>query len=238
MHGALAALGRRRNPRPDPALVLTKLAGEYGFPHHGNPKDIFFCAVYVLLSAQTTLEQAGAALRRLRTRWPTAAKLSRARTSAVRESVQSCGFGTTRTLKIQALARAVAARPRSLRSLHALRDAEVEADLVILPGIGVKSARVIAAMSSLERDRFAVDTHIWRIAQRLGWIPKRRTHRKPTERQADHLEMHIAPEHRRQLHACLVALGRSYCRPLRPRCKECPLRDVCRHARGRSSSVA
>lgn len=234
--GASEPLRRKRRLSPDPALVLARLTDDYGFPRHGNPKDIFYCAVYVLLSAQTTLEQAAAARDRLRRQWPTVQRLDRARPDAVRRRINSCGFGETRTKKIRALAAAVAARPRSLRSLRHLSDTELEAALVELPGIGFKSARVIAAMSSLKRDRFAVDTHVWRIAQRLGWVPKRRTDRKPTERQANTLEDFIVPAHRRQLHACLVALGRDRCRSTRPRCMECPLSDVCRSSSGKSRS--
>lgn len=220
---------------PDPELVLDRLAREFGFPRHGNPKDVFYCAVYVLLSAQTTLEQATAALRTLRRRWPTPGALSLARPAAIRRAVHSCGFGTTRTRQIRALARAVAARQSSLRSLRHLSDTELEAELVALPGIAFKTARVVAAMSSFERDRFAIDTHIWRIAQRLGWIPVRRTNRKPTERQADALEAVIPAGLRRQLHACLVAHGRTYCKPLRPVCESCPLADMCVY--GLSSAV-
>ena len=215
------------NLQPDPAIVLERLSCKYGFPRHGNPRDIFFCAVYVLLSAQTTLEQAAAALTQLRQRWPTADALSRARPAAIYRVVCSCGFGSTRTEKIHSLARAVATRDRSLRALRQLPDAELEKELVALPGIGFKSARVVAAMSSLERDRFAVDTHIWRIAQRIGWVPVRITDRKPTERQADALESEIPAACRRQLHACLVSLGRSTCRPLRTNCEACVLNEVC-----------
>ena len=211
--------------------MLSRLAAAYGFPRHGNPKDPFFCAVYVLLSAQTTLEQAAAALRELRRRWPTAAALSRARRMGVRRVIHSCGFGETRTEKILALAKAVAARPASLRSLRHLSDDALEAELVALPGIGFKSARVVAAMSMFSRDRFAIDTHTWRIAERLGWIPPPRTDRKPTEHQANELEARIPVDARRQLHACLVAHGRNLCLPLRPRCSACMLRDSCRHAR-------
>jgi endonuclease-3 len=86
-------------------------------------------------------------------------------------------------------------------------------------------------MSSFERDRFAIDTHIWRIAQRLGWIPRRRTDRKPTEGQADSLEERIPVRSRRHLHAVLVALGRDCCQPKTPQCRRCVLADVCRYGR-------
>src|SRR5262245_49157608 len=131
---------------PDPETVLARLATKYGSPRHGNPRDIFLCAVYVLLSAQTTLEQAATALKAVRRRWPTASKLAHAPPRSLRKAINSCGFGTTRSEQLLALARAVESRSTSLRSLRGLSDNELEAELTALPGIGFKSARVIAAM--------------------------------------------------------------------------------------------
>jgi endonuclease III len=213
--------------------VKRLLEERYGSPTHGNPKDVFFCAIYVLLSAQTTLEQATQALRGLRRRWRTPSELSRARRKELRAVINACGFGTTRTEKILALAKEVAARPLDLRRMRAASDQELEAGLVRLPGIGFKTARVVAAMSSFGRDRFAIDTHTWRIAQRLGWIPRRATDRKPTERQADALEARIPSGSRRELHALLVALGRDSCRPQRPMCNGCCLVNICETGRVR-----
>jgi endonuclease III len=217
--------------KPEPSIVLSRLARAYGFPRHGNPKDVFFCAVYVLLSAQTTLEQAATALADLRKRWPTPTELASARLSAIRRAVRSCGFGTTRSVKIRALARAIVSRPNALRSLRGLPDVTLEAELVALPGVGFKSARVIAAMSELGRERFAIDTHVWRIAQRIGWVAPQQTYRKPTERQADALEQRIQPRLRRHLHAALVALGRDSCRPRAPACERCTLVTLCGHGK-------
>jgi endonuclease-3 len=215
---------------PDPSVVLARLAREYEFPRHGNPKNVFWCAVYVLLTAQTTLEQASLALGRIRRRWRTPSALSRAERRLIFGAVRSCGFGQTRAGKVLALSRAVAEKPRGLRPLSRLSDEEVEEELTALPGVAYKSARVVAAMSSLERDRFAVDTHVWRISRRLGWSSARSRDPKPTKPQADRLESLIPREHRRQLHACLVALGRTSCRAQRPDCRVCPLNDLCGHA--------
>lgn len=216
------------NLRPAPPLVLERLAQRYGFPQHGNPRDVFFCAVYVLLSAQTTLEQAQTALRELRRRWPSATALANARPAAIRGVVNSCGFGTQRSSRIHALARAVAARPLNLRTLRALNDDDLERYLTALPGIGFKTARVVAAMSSLQRTRFAIDIHTWRIASRLGWVHGVRLDRKPTLAQADGLEKRIEPGVRRQLHACLVALGRDCCKPQSAECGACVISDLCK----------
>lgn len=215
-----------RELHPDPRVVQAALAERYGSPQHGNPQDVFFCAVYVLLSAQTTLEQASAALTNLRQRWATPEALSRASSRDVRRAINSCGFGAQRTPKIRALARAVARRP--LDDLEQLADHELESRLTALPGIGFKTARVVAAMSSLRRDRFAIDIHTWRIAKRLGWISRVRLDRKPTLRQADALEQRIPVDIRRALHASLVALGRDACGPKITNCGVCVLSAICK----------
>lgn len=141
--------------------------------------------------------------------------------------IKSCGFGAQRTPKVLALARAVAARKEPLTAMKSLSDEELEAELVGLPGIAFKTARVVAAMSSLNRDRFAIDTHTWRIAFRLGWIRRVRLDRKPTLQQANALEGRIPPDVRRNLHACLVALGRDCCGPKVAECERCTLSDIC-----------
>ena len=227
---------KRRSLEPDPHVVQARLAERYGSPQHGNPKDVFFCAVYVLLSAQTTLEQASKALANLQRRWPTPEALSYASSRDIRRAINSCGFGAQRTPKIRALARSVARRP--LNDLDKLSDVELEARLTALPGIGFKTARVVAAMSSLRRDRFAIDIHTWRIAQRLGWISRVRLDRKPTLRQADALEHRIPVEIRRALHANFVALGRDSCGPKVTKCDACVLASLCnQQARRRSHLV-
>lgn len=207
------------------------LAERYGFPEHGNPEDVFFCAIYVILSAQTTLEQATKALDDLRRRWSTADALSRARIREIRRVIDWCGFGAQRAPKILALARAVKANP--LVDLDQLTDTELEARLTALPGIAFKTARVVAAMSSLQRDRFAIDIHTWRIAKRLGWISRVRLDRKPTIRQANELEDRIPSGTRRVLHASLVALGRDCCGPKGTECERCVLKDCCREGQRR-----
>ncbi len=217
---------------------MERLSLRYGRPRHGNPRDPFYCAIYVLLSAQTTLEQAGAALRGIRKRWSTPLALSNASADELHESIRSCGFGAQRTPKILALAHAVAARSEPLPALKRLPDNELEAELVALPGIAFKTARVVAAMSSYDRDRFAIDTHTWRIAYRLGWIRGVRLDRKPTLPQANALEERVPVGMRRELHACLVALGRDCCGPKATNCERCPLSDVCKQGLRRRSQVA
>src|SRR5205823_5494436 len=76
---------------------------------------------------------------------------------------------------------------------------------------------------SLERPAIPVDTHVHRVAQRLGWLPPR------TSAAAAHdvLDALVSPKLRVTMHVGLIRLGRQICKPGRPRCEECPLQDLC-----------
>jgi endonuclease III len=68
-----------------------------------------------------------------------------------------------------------------------------------------------------------VDTHVFRVAGRLGYLPPR------TTASAAHsiLEDLVPPKLRVSMHVGLIRLGREICKAGRPQCEECPLRDLC-----------
>jgi len=110
----------------------------------------------------------------------------------------------------------------SLSETASWSDAEVEAFLTTLPGIAVKSAKCVM-MYSLGRQVLPVDTHLRRLAERLGWVPaglsERRIHQA--------LEALVPPDLRLGLHVNAIWHGRSVCRAVRPRCEACVLREGC-----------
>src|SRR5262249_16783656 len=110
----------------------------------------------------------------------------------------------------------------SLGLLHGMVDTAAFEYLLTLPGMGPKTARCVL-MYSLGRDVFPVDTHVWRIAKRLGWASGGN---RPTARQMHELERAIPPPLRYSLHITMVAHGRAICRAV-PACDICPLRRLC-----------
>ncbi len=94
--------------------------------------------------------------------------------------------------------------------------------LTKLPGVGKKTAGIVL-LFSFGKPYFPVDTHIARVARRLGWI-------EPADRDPhDALNARIDrdPLLMRHLHVSLISLGRSTCHPRQPTCTVCPLEDVC-----------
>ena len=91
-----------------------------------------------------------------------------------------------------------------------------------LPGIGPKTA-ACTMLFGLGLPGFPVDTHIHRIVRRMGWMNPKST---PVECQT--LLSEVIPfEYQGSLHILLLNLGRRYCRPLKPECRECPAREFC-----------
>ena len=103
-------------------------------------------------------------------------------------------------------------------------DQEVEAFLVTLPGISIKSAKCVM-MYSLGRLVLPVDTHLRRLAERLGWTPRGLSERRIHET----LEAMVPPEARVTLHVNAIWHGRGVCKAIRPRCDECVIQWACRY---------
>ncbi len=114
--------------------------------------------------------------------------------------------------------REVSKRADEIRSRLSLDDEELRNRLMEIRGIGKKTADVL--LINLGRRAFPIDRHIMRIAQRLC------RGRSYDEIRRFVLERISSPEELHDLHLSLISLGRKYCRK-KPRCDECPLRDIC-----------
>lgn len=91
-------------------------------------------------------------------------------------------------------------------------------ELVKLPGIGRKSANVVLAYSGIPA--IPVDTHVHRIANRLGWV---RT-AKPEETE-EVLKKLFPVEFWEKVNRAMVGFGQTVCKPQKPLCDECPIED-------------
>ncbi|RLF54147.1 MAG: endonuclease III, partial [Thermoplasmata archaeon] len=99
---------------------------------------------------------------------------------------------------------------------------EVFRFLTEIPGGGTKTAAVVMIIS-LGTHFFPVDTHIRRVAERLGWVGEG----TPRERTQEILDALIPDEDKFEGHLLLIEHGRRYCRARRPLCNECPVVDLC-----------
>jgi endonuclease III len=177
-----------------------------------------------VLSQNTSDVNSRRAFDALRRRFLSWDALARARPADVADAIRSGGLANIKAPRILAILREIEDRQGAfdLEWMREATDREVETYLLSLPGVGPKTAACVLAFS-LGRPALPVDTHVHRVAGRLGLLPPR------TTASAAHglLAQIVPPGLRVTMHVGLIRLGREICRPGRPICRACPLNDVC-----------
>ena len=110
----------------------------------------------------------------------------------------------------------------SLEFLREMPPREARAWLTALPGVGPKTASIVLSFS-LSMGVVAVDTHVYRVSQRLGLISTTTS----ADKAHDLLLDLIRPEDAYRFHMDLIVHGRSTCRAQKPNCMACAVRDSC-----------
>lgn len=121
-------------------------------------------------------------------------------------------------------ARHLIAMSRMLVERHGSQVPRSRAELEALPGVGRKTANVILNVAFGE-PTVAVDTHIFRVANRTGLAPG-----KTVREVEDQLMQCVPPAYRQHAHHWLILHGRYVCKARKPLCAQCPVRDLCASA--------
>lgn len=180
--------------------------------HFQNP---FQLLTAVILSAQCTDRRVNMVTPPLFERFPTPEVMAAASFDQLYPYVKSISYPNAKTKHLIAMA----------QMLQTDFDGEVPSDidsLMKLPGVGRKTANVIASIV-YDKPVIAVDTHVFRVAHRLGLSDSS----TPYAVEQD-LERHIAPELRPVAHHWLILHGRYTCTARNPKCEKCPLTQWCR----------
>lgn len=219
-----AAAGRPAARLPSRLQSLSeRLARRYGRPRRrrSDPLDGLIQTVLSQNTSDVNSERAFASLKAAFPSWSSAAE---ARPRSLERAIRSGGLARTKSRRIRALLRAVHTREGryDLSGLRRLDAAGADARLRGLPGVGPKT-RACVLLFSLGKHAFPVDTHVHRVARRLGLIGARVS----AERAHDLLGPCVPRGRALDLHLNLIRLGRELCRPRVPRCRECPLRAGC-----------
>ncbi len=199
--------------------VCRRLNEAYGpvecFLDHENPYRL---VISVLLSAQTTDAQVNKVTPELFSRYPTPQDLAAASPEDVAQIIHSLGFYKTKARHCVECAQAIVADfggevPRTM------------AELTTLPGVGRKTANIVLNVSFGIVEGIAVDTHVNRLAHRLGLSPK--THEKePLKTEQDLLSI-LPRELWRDVNHQWIVHGRTACTARAPKCDGCVLEDIC-----------
>ena len=199
--------------------VCRRLDNKYGpvecFLDHTNP---FRLVISVLLSAQTTDAQVNRVTPELFRRFPTPEAMAAASPEEVAKIIRSLGFYKTKARHCVEAAQAIVADfggevPHTM------------AELTSLSGVGRKTANIVLNVSFGIVEGIAVDTHVNRIAHRLGLSPK--THeREPLKTEQDLLAI-LPRELWGPVNHQWIRHGRDTCTARAPKCDGCVLEDIC-----------
>ena len=204
--------------------IERRLRMVYGQPRHFNPDDPLDDLIFLVLSRMTQEIKYVRTYSRLRDSIPTWSAVRDAPPDELEALIHEAGLAPTKACQIQAILADIEEREGAL-SLHRLRwmaDSEVERYLTSLPGVARKTALCVM-LYALGRDVLPVDTHVWRVAQRLGLASPG----KWSEDRGRALEAAIPKELRGSLHVTMIAHGRQVCRARTPDCGRCLLADLC-----------
>ena len=205
--------------------VMTTLEERYGhkpWHQHRPPVDEL---VATILSQHTSDANSERAYAELVARYWIWREVVEAPTACIASAIRTGGLAEQKAPRIQAVLREVIAETGGdLGFLATMPVSEARTWLTALPGVGSKTASCVL-LFSLGMPAMPVDTHVHRVAGRIGLIALTDS----LERAQDRLESKVGADRDRiyALHMGLIAHGRAVCIARRPRCSECPLTRCC-----------
>ncbi|MBL8723004.1 MAG: endonuclease III [Planctomycetes bacterium] len=203
-------------PPAEVGEVLRRLAAAIPEPRcELDHQDAWTLLVATILSAQSTDRTVNTVTPLLFEKWPTPAALAAAPREEVEAVVHRTGFFRNKAKAIQGASLAIAEQ-------HGGEVPRAMAALVALPGVARKTANVVLGVAFRLAEGVVVDTHVMRVAQRLGWTLAKSAERIEAELQAKlPRDQWIDAGHR------LLLLGRYVCVAHHPACQDCPLFETC-----------
>ena len=181
-----------------------------------NHRNAYELCVAVVLSAQTTDVSVNKATPALFEKYPTVKDLACANQEDVEQCIKKIGLYRSKAKNIIGLAQ------YAVEHLGGEIPDTME-QLIQLPGVGRKSANVVLSVC-FGVPAFAVDTHVERISNRLGFA-----RRKDSVWDVERKLMKKIPKSRwNDMHHKFIFFGRYFCKAKNPSCKDCPLVDICK----------
>ncbi len=200
--------------------ILEKL---FGIPDWRR-KDPLDELMLTILSQNTNDRNRDNAYSRLRAAYSTWEAVMNAPVGSVEEAIRPAGLSRQKSVRIQGVLHWVADTfgSLSLTGIGALGDDEAITLLTTQKGVGLKTAAVLLAFS-FDRDLCPVDTHVHRIAQRLGWVGMGST----ADKVFTSIRWKIPAGKSSTFHLNLLKFGRTICSARSPQCGACPLWSKC-----------
>jgi endonuclease-3 len=178
--------------------------------------DPFELLVAVILSAQCTDKRVNIITPKLLARFPDAETMAKAEPEEIFEFIKSCSYPNNKAKHLSGMSRMLVKEFGGI----------IPSDPLILqrlPGVGRKTANVIASVA-FQKPVMAVDTHVFRVSNRIGLVKNAKTPRSVEEQ----LSLYIPDDLMYKSHHWLLLHGRYVCRARLPLCNVCGLTEICK----------
>lgn len=182
--------------------------------HYDNA---FHLLIAVILSAQCTDKRVNLITPPLFKKFATPEILAKAKYSEVFKMIKSCSYPNNKAHHLVEMAKTLVA------DFNSTIPSEVD-ELIKIPGVGRKTANVIASVV-FKKAVMAVDTHVFRVSERIGLTTNARNPYEAEKQLAKHL-----PEEKIAIaHHWLILHGRYVCTAKKPKCEECGISNICKY---------
>lgn len=195
---------------------MYRLIREQSPPHHFEFSDPFWVLITTIMSHRTKDEVTDPAARRLQEKYHDSVGLASADYEDVYEAISKVGFARVKAERVIGAARII-------NEKFGGKVPENIEDMMTIPGIGRKTANVVLA-DALNIPAIAVDTHVHRISNRIGWADT-----KNPDDTEERLKKIIPRDQWLGFNPILVEFGKKICRPIGPKCGECSISSYCEY---------
>ncbi|HOG19912.1 MAG TPA: endonuclease III [Salinivirgaceae bacterium] len=182
--------------------------------HYDNNYQLL---IAVILSAQCTDKRVNLITPALYEAFPTPEVMSASSPEEVYEYIKSCSYPNNKAKSLVRMAK------KLVSDFNGKVPSDIDS-LLTIPGVGRKTANVILSVA-FDKPAMAVDTHVFRVANRLGLT---NNSKNPLQTEKE-LVKHIPEQYLSRAHHWLILHGRYICTARKPKCDECGLQNLCQH---------
>jgi len=177
-------------------------------------QDPFKILISTMLSARTKDENTRDATKKLFSQYNTPHQIAEAPLARLEELIYTAGFYRVKARRIKEVSQII-------HDEYQAKVPDNRDDLLSLPGVGNKTANCVLVYA-FKKPAIPVDTHVHRISNRLGWVSTK------TPEKTEKKLLEILPRDQWiRINRLFVRFGQEMCIPTNPKCKICPLDDIC-----------